>query len=124
MARVKKTSFRETYSHKRGWGTEYWIENIPDYCGKLLVIDPNKRCSLHFHMNKLETMYLESGNATILFIDPYTGEEYVVDMVAGDSIKIPRGQVHQIIASKYGCEIFEFSTMHDENDSYRVKKGD
>lgn len=124
MAQIKKTTFRETYTHKRGWGVEYWIENLPDYCGKVLLIDPNKRCSLHFHVDKLETMYLQSGAATILFIDPETGKEYDQYLFAGDSIKIPRGQVHQIIAGSTGAEIIEFSTKHEETDSYRVRKGD
>jgi len=124
MAQIKKTTFRETYTHQRGWGVEYWIENLSDYCGKVLLIDPNKRCSLHFHIDKLETMYLQSGAATILFIDPETGKEYDEYLFAGDSIKIPRGQVHQIIAGATGAEIIEFSTKHEETDSYRVKKGD
>lgn len=124
MARITKKSKEQTYTKKRGWGVEYWIENIPEYCGKLLVLEPDKKCSLHFHMNKKETMYLQSGAAFIRCIDPDTGGEYIVYLDPGDSVMIPPGQVHQIVAGAGGAELFEFSTIHEESDSYRVKKGD
>lgn len=125
MAKLSKKTIATTYTHQRGWGVEYWIENIPEYCGKLLVLEPGKRCSLHFHVNKCETMYLQAGSVMILFIDPDTGKEYEVVLEPGDSIQIPRGQVHQIINMHDGKSLlFEFSTIHDEKDSYRVRKGD
>lgn len=125
MAQLNKKTIKETYTHQRGWGVEYWIENLPEYCGKLLVLENGKRCSLHFHMKKRETMYLQAGAVDILFVDPDTGKEYTVELYPGDSIMIPPGQVHQIINHQNGSSLlFEFSTMHEEADSYRVRKGD
>lgn len=123
MAQIKKKTLDETYTHGRGWGHEVWIENIPEYCGKILVVEEGKRGSLHFHINKLETMYLEQGHVQLNLIDPETGKEYQVELHPGDSILIPRGQVHQIVGLSRSV-IFEFSTTHEEEDSYRVRKGD
>lgn len=123
MAQLKKKTQAETYTHKRGWGTELWIENRPEYCGKILFLEAGKKCSLHFHMNKTETMFLQEGRVDIDMIDPETGLRYTVNLQPGDSILIPAGQVHQIHALK-ASNLFEFSTMHEESDSYRVQKGD
>lgn len=123
MAQLKKKDLSTTYRHERGWGWEYWIENLPDYCGKILHINKGKRGSLHFHVNKLETMLLQSGHVQLRFIDPEKGSEYFVDLFPGDSILIPRGQPHQIIGVEES-EIIEFSTVHEETDSHRIQKGD
>lgn len=123
MAKIDKTGLTDTYTHKRGWGYEVWIENLDDYCGKLLVVQKGKKGSLHFHINKLETMFLQSGRINLKFIDPELGTHYIVELHPGDSIKIPRGQVHQIIGVE-DSHLFEFSTKHEEEDSHRVEKGD
>jgi mannose-1-phosphate guanylyltransferase len=123
MAKVKRRSKGDLHYQERGWGGEVWIENIPQYCGKILEVKANKRGSLHFHMKKTETMYLLKGFVELLFVDPDSGKEYTVAMSPGDSLLIPAGQVHQIHALQ-DSEILEVSTMHEESDSYRVLKGD
>ena len=123
MARVEKTTEEMTYRKDRGWGYELWFENLPEYCGKLLHIKKDKRGSLHFHVNKLETMLLQTGHVKLRFIDPSDASEYFVELNVGDSIRITRGQVHQIIALE-DSDIIEFSTTHEEDDSHRVQKGD
>lgn len=122
MAKLSKKTFGETFTQPRGWGYEKWIENIPEYCGKLLHVEAGKKGSLHFHMNKTETMFLQSGRFDLIFVDPDEGKEYTIQMNPGDSILIPRGQVHQIVALE-DSDIFEFSTVHEESDSRRVRKG-
>lgn len=124
MKKIKKIPRDEAYHHQRGWGWEVWIENMPEYCGKILHIKKGKKGSLHFHRDKLETMMLSFGLIELVLIDPETGVEYKEILnVPGDSIKIPRGQVHQICALDES-EIIEFSTEHKESDSFRVRKGD
>ncbi|BCU98885.1 MAG: hypothetical protein CM15mV24_1100 [Bellamyvirus sp.] len=44
-------------------------------------------------------------------------------LVPGDKFHIYRGLRHQMIAIE-PSELFEFSTQHFDDDSYRVKKGD
>jgi mannose-6-phosphate isomerase-like protein (cupin superfamily) len=124
VAKLEKRALAETYTHPRGWGREIWIENRDEYCGKILQVAAGKRGSLHYHMKKLETMFCLVGKIQLRLIDPDTGKEYFRDLSPGDSILIPRGQVHQIISPELDSEIIEFSTKHEESDSYRVQKGD
>jgi quercetin dioxygenase-like cupin family protein len=44
-------------------------------------------------------------------------------MSPGDSMHIPVGMIHQMIALEQS-ELFEFSTFHMDEDSYRITKGD
>lgn len=124
MARIEKRT--TSFIKPRGWGHEVWIENIDEYCGKLLVIDAGKRGSLHFHMNKKETMWVKSGELHLILIDPDEGKEYVEVLRPEESILIPPGQVHQIVnpSSERALELIEFSTTHFETDSHRIRKGD
>lgn len=125
MAQIEKRGEHQVYRHDRGWGYELWYENLPEYCGKRLVIFPGKKGSFHFHVKKLETMLVIAGVMKLRLADPAKGEEYFQELHPGDSIRIPRGQPHQIIcASGQNLELIEFSTKHEEEDSYRIQKGD
>lgn len=121
MAKLK--AIRDQFTMPRGWGKELWIENLDEYCGKVLLLDEGKKCSMHFHMNKLETMYLQDGRVDIDMIDPETAERYTVSLEPGDSVRIERGQPHQIHALRKST-LIEFSTKHEENDSYKIWRGD
>jgi len=116
----------EVHYQPRGWGGEYWIENLPEYCGKVLVIEPGKRGSLHFHKKKKETMMVSEGTLNLRMIDTDTAQEYTVELTTGDSILIEPGQPHQIINSSFDDRlvVIEFSTTHEEDDSRRLQKGD
>ena len=110
--------------HPKGWGYEKWIVNNQLYCGKLLYFHANKRCSFHFHKVKTETFYLQSGLIKVLHSlgDNISQAEEVV-LKPGDSFHVPVGLRHQMIAME-NSELFEFSTQHFEEDSYRIVKGD
>lgn len=123
MARLTKRRYDDVHHQERGWGYERWIENLPEYCGKVLHIDKGKRGSLHFHIKKMETMFLTAGLVELRLVDPDKGSDYFVRLEPGDSILIPQGQVHQIIAIEES-ELIEFSTTHEETDSIRIQKGD
>jgi len=123
MAKVNKVNSIYIETHPRGWGKELWIENSDKYCGKLLVLIKGKRSSLHYHMNKMETMYLQSGHVILRMIDPETGKEYDVSLLPGDKILLEPGQIHQICAME-DSNMYEFSTYHEDSDSWRVEKGD
>ncbi len=93
------------------WGHEEWIVNS-DYCGKKLVLNKGHCCSLHFHKIKDETFYIASGKVGFQLNDQY------FILKPGDSLLITPGTKHRF----YGItdsEIFEFSTHHMEDDSYR-----
>lgn len=123
MAELHMTTAGEQDIHKKGWGHEVWIENIPEYCGKLLKFNASKKTSMHYHVNKLETMYVAKGYMVIHLIEPETGRKYDHHLQEGDSIQIKRGHAHQLEAI-VDVDLFEFSTRHEDSDSYRIEKGD
>ena len=47
----------------------------------------------------------------------------VIVLHKGDKFEVPVGLRHQMIALE-DTELFEFSTQHIEEDSYRIVKGD
>ena len=108
----------------KGWGYEKWIVNTEKYCGKLLFFERNKRCSWHYHKIKDETFYLNMGKIYLWYgWDDDLAKAEMKIMEPGDSFHVPVGLKHQMIALE-DSELFEFSTEHFEEDSYRVIKGD
>lgn len=123
-----------TYGHgqvTKSWGSEEWVVNNDEYCGKVLRFRPGTSTSLHFHVLKHETMYCTEGFFEIVLVDPETAQEYSVVLNPGDSLEIPRNQVHRIHACRATVDgvdltddavLFEFSTHHEDSDSYRVMR--
>jgi len=121
---AKKRARKPVHFVKKGWGGEVWIANNELYCGKILRFDQGKRCSLHFHKLKTESFYLHSGRLLLRIMESFeatTVEEF--ELVAGECMDIAPGLVHQMVALE-DSELFEFSTQHFEEDSYRLVKGD
>lgn len=110
---------------KKGWGYELWIVNKPEYCGKLLYLEKGKRCALHYHKKKDETLYLHSGKLQIIEYSLKDRESTYEKILfsPGQALHIPPGTVHQLIAIDIS-EIYEFSTQHFDSDSYFIDKGD
>ncbi len=110
--------------HHKGWGYEKWIVNKKEYCGKILVFKKNKKCSWHYHKIKDEVFYIQSGKILVKFSfeDDLEKSDSTV-LYPGDSFHVPTGLRHQMIAIE-DTELFEFSTQHFEDDSYRIQKGD
>jgi mannose-6-phosphate isomerase-like protein (cupin superfamily) len=108
----------------KGWGFEKWITNSEKYCGKLLYFVKDKCCSYHYHKIKTETFYLQSGSIKLLYgmNDDFSKASYTY-LRPGDKFEIPPGMRHMMIAIE-DSELFEFSTQHFEEDSYRIIKGD
>ena len=108
----------------KGWGHEKWIVNNEKYCGKLLFIEKNKRCSWHYHKIKDETFYLQSGLISLYYgFDEDIGKAEMIVLEPGDQFHVPVGLKHQMVAL-LDSELFEFSTQHFDSDSHRIKKGD
>ena len=108
----------------KGWGYEKWIVNNEEYCGKLLFFLRDKKCSWHYHVLKDEVFYVQSGKILVKFSeddDLETAQEIVLNK--GDNFHVYRGLRHQMIAIE-DTELFEFSTQHFDEDSYRIQKGD
>jgi mannose-6-phosphate isomerase-like protein (cupin superfamily) len=108
----------------KGWGREVWIANGALYCGKILEIRKGKRCSLHYHKLKTESFYLRSGRLRLrVKQSPESEILEEFELEAGQCMDIPPGLVHQMEAME-DSELYEFSTQHFEEDSYRLIRGD
>jgi len=109
---------------KKAWGYELWIRNTEKYCGKLLVFNKDARFSMHYHLLKEETWYVSKGEFYYIVINTDTAEKERYRITEGDVIHLNQGQPHQLIAITQDATIFEISTQHFDEDSYRVEPGD
>jgi mannose-6-phosphate isomerase-like protein (cupin superfamily) len=93
------------------WGEERWIVNRA-YCGKILVLKKGYRCSLHHHKLKDETFYITKGSVLM----ECDGKAMI--MKPGDALLIQPNTKHRFTGLE-DSEVFEFSTHHEDSDSYR-----
>jgi len=115
----------------KNWGWEDWIINTPLYCGKILFFKKTKKCSWHYHEQKTETFYLQSGRLKVYYsfndcmvegkFDVSQAKEFVME--PGDHFHLPPGLKHQMIG-ELDSYLYEFSTQHFDEDSFRLEKGD
>jgi mannose-6-phosphate isomerase-like protein (cupin superfamily) len=106
---------------EKKWGYELWIHNDTDYCGKLLVFNNSgDKFSMHYHMIKDETWYVQNGVFQFDWIDTENGERCYTQLQKGDIVEIKKGLPHQLTALLDESTIFEVSTQHFDEDSYRI----
>lgn len=117
------TSSKQNFIPK-GWGYELWITNNNLYCGKLLFFIKNKKCSWHFHKQKDEVFYIRKGKLLVYYsLEDDLSKASSIILKKGDSFHVKPGLRHQMIALK-DTEMYEFSTQHFDEDSFRIEKGD
>jgi mannose-6-phosphate isomerase-like protein (cupin superfamily) len=112
---------------EKKWGYELWIENNKLYCGKHLVVYPQKFCSAHYHKNKKETFYVIAGELSLCYSQNMDYDVWSLNLV--DQIILKQGEtftlepytVHRFTSNlETPCEFIEISTHHDDEDSYRI----
>ena len=114
------------------WGFELWIVNR-DYCGKQLTVVPEKYCSVHTHLKKDETFYVIDGSLLLQYAEieayDFIKDEYTwggcykeVILQKGDSFRMYPKMYHRFTsATNHPCTFIEFSSHHEDSDSYRIK---
>ena len=116
---------------KKGWGTELWIHNDEDYCGKILTMKSDSIMSYHYHLLKKETFYCKSGSGWIILggegvmklKHANSSPERWIRTEPGTVVEVPRGTPHMVISGELGMTLLEVSTQHFEEDSYRIMRG-
>ena len=110
---------------KKGWGYELiWATN-DKYCGKIMVFEKaGNMFSMHFHREKDETWFVNSGKFKVRWIDTTNARIHEKDLAEGDTWHNPPLQPHQLIALVDGSSITEVSTADSVEDNYRVAPGD
>jgi mannose-6-phosphate isomerase-like protein (cupin superfamily) len=117
---VKKHSNNEVI---KNWGKEVIIVNNKDYCGKILEFKAGSKFSMHFHKNKHETFFVLKGTGKMKCIKTEDASIYEFELIPGTILEIEPLSPHQVFAET-DMKIIEFSTHHEDSDSYRVFKGD
>jgi mannose-6-phosphate isomerase-like protein (cupin superfamily) len=123
LERKSKTRKTNSVIVEKGWGHEIIIINNEKYCGKILHFNKGAKFSMHYHIKKTETWYVKSGKFTFKWINTSNADTVIEELLPGDIITNNIGEPHQIICDEEG-DIFEVSTTHYDEDSYRVIKGD
>lgn len=102
----------------RDWGREILIAETPHYIGKILLMDAGKAGGLQRHVEKVETFFLDEGQAWVDY-DAGDGKLTRLVMTPGMSVHVPAGATHRVTAIT-ACKFFEVSTRHF-NDRVRVE---
>jgi len=103
------------------WGSELHFANNSEYCMKLLTIEPGDEelCSMHFHLDKHETMLVIEGTLKITYIVDKTERYFLVGK--HEAFTIAPGFPHRLTA--YGdktCRLVEASMPDSDQDSIRI----
>jgi mannose-6-phosphate isomerase-like protein (cupin superfamily) len=101
------------------WGREEWLTNEPEYCAKWLIIEPMKRCSMHYHPIKKETFVVIRGKVLLEQRD-VRGLPIEESLYPGDSRTIMPKTPHRF-SSVLGAKILEISTHHEDLDCIRLE---
>ena len=110
----------------KDWGYEIWMANNEkeNYCGKILHINGGETSSMHFHSEKHETFYVLEGELKVVLIDTETTAQTIHILKPGETFVIDRLFPHQLsTATDNAVKIIEISTLHKDEDSFRVWKG-
>lgn len=110
---------------KKGWGYELIWATTDKYCGKILVFEKaGNKMSLHFHKDKDETWFINTGKFKLRWIDTSTSMMYEKELNEGDTWRNPPLQPHQLEALVDNSSLTEVSTVDSIEDNYRIAPGD
>jgi quercetin dioxygenase-like cupin family protein len=108
---------------EKGWGHELiWATN-DRYCGKMMHFNTGARFSMHFHKEKDETWYVQSGKFIVKYIDTKNAKQLERELKQGDIWHNPPCMPHQLVCLEEGT-VVEVSTPDSIEDNYRVQPGD
>ena len=108
--------------HPKGWGEELWITNNYKYCGKILRFKQGSSFSMHYHIQKEETWCVTRGKLKLEYFNLETSERLEKELLEGDTVHLKPCIPHKLPALE-DSDVFEVSTQHFNEDSYRVEKG-
>ena len=109
----------------KGWGyVLIWATN-DKYCGKIMFFEKEgAQFSMHFHREKDETWFVNTGKFKVQWIDTNTAALYEKELNEGDVWHNHPLQPHRLICLQGSSSITEVSTADSVEDNYRVAPGD
>ena len=121
MANFPKKFDNKPYVRRveKPWGWEiHWVPDDKPYMGKVLHLNRGHRFSLQYHDKKLESWYLLSGRAKIIW-DGEEGDLIEAEMESGKGYNVDAKQKHRMYAVT-DCEVMEVS-MPEVGVTYRLE---
>ena len=113
--------FSKVEHHPKTWGDEYWIANNEKYCGKILKFKEGANFSMHYHILKEESWYVMEGKLKLEYFDLETAARESKILTEGACVHLKPNIPHKLTALE-DSSVFEVSTQHFEEDSYRTEK--
>ena len=110
---------------EKGWGYEMiWATN-EKYCGKIMVFTrESAKTSMHFHKEKDETWFVNSGQFKVAYIDTKDSKFHEKELNEGEVWRNPPLMPHQLICLTKEGSVTEVSTPDSVEDNYRISPGD
>lgn len=110
---------------QKGWGYELIWATTDDYCGKIMFFNKaGNKTSMHFHKEKDESWFVNSGKFKVRYIDTKDSMLYEKDLNEGDVWHNPPLMPHQLVAMADESSITEVSTADSVEDNFRIGPGD
>ena len=110
---------------QKGWGYELIWATTNDCCGKIMFFNKNgNKTSMHFHKEKDETWFVNSGKFKVRYIDTKDSMLYEKELNEGDVWHNPPLMPHQLVAMADESSITEVSTADSVEDNFRIGPGD
>jgi len=117
---VTKGTVQPVQKVEKPWGYELIWAKTPDYVGKMLHIRKGHKLSLQYHVEKEETIFVQSGKMILVF-EADDGQLIEVTLLPGEAHHIAPKRKHRMIALE-DCDVFEVSTPQ-LNDVVRIEDG-
>ncbi len=114
--------FSRLEAHPKKWGDELWITNNEKYCGKILRFNEGSSFSMHYHVLKEETWCVTKGRLKLEYYDLEKADKLDKILEEGDVVHLNPCVPHKLTAL-VESSVFEVSTQHFNDDSYRIEKG-
>lgn len=80
---------------EKPWGQEEIIEVNKKYCLKKLTMYKGHRCSMQYHREKTETIFVLSGSL-LIYLGSSLDSIEVKEYLPGNSVTIHPGQIHRM----------------------------
>jgi mannose-6-phosphate isomerase len=93
---------------EKPWGRETWVAVTDKYALKIIELKKGSRCSLQYHNQKHEHIYVDSGMLQVEFGDDVKNLK-TMTLKPGEALEYPAGRIHRSTALE-DTRVIEVST--------------
>ena len=104
---------------RHSWGVEKVLFTSQQCTVKELTFMKGFKTSLHYHLQRVETLYCQSGRFVVRMFDAESPRMAECMLVPGLAIQIPRNTPHQLVCEEGGV-LIETTQNYNEEDVLRI----